>query len=405
MELGSSPHEHEKEALELKQWSAEVLKCPANKGLCSCNSCNPLGLAPIGRTNFIQLRSAKKHWHVEVGATLSKEQYIGSLDLFAEFIKFSNNEITNFLQPVEQVHLGSVPSTTANILDAGSLPIGRGRALEPFKIPDGTTSETDGESLGEPIHGMEEEVPCAQMGAVHDDVLNFKPCYNSNGTRIGHYVEAAQRHQNLFKNDPASLKKEMMNSLPGSDGSTTVKLSTVLEQDDQEDDQIVMLVATLVLQKVANCHSHKSFSDNVQAWLPALLPEFQKIMESIDTYPKALSFLEKHGAGLRMVEYHVCGNANCSHVYRTTSRNDVFCPNPKCGAPRLRPEDNKPYRRMYYLPVQDWLVRLRSTNHINELMNWWVNDRPVQEGVQTDVYDTPLWSIFKEDPHLGDFCK
>jgi len=197
-------------------------------------------------------------------------------------------------------------------------------------------------------------------------------------------------------------------TLPGFDGSTRI-LPRREDASELGTEDLVMGVAKtvgeLMLQKLSFTSSQQQFQDMMETlvqspWVKTEFADF--ITQNCATYEKSKRFLEKLGASIPVVEYHLCGNAHCSHVYRRDSAGDKQCPNPKCKAPRFREVDGKPHRKMYYLPVEDWLCRLREVEHLKKLMEWWIEERKPLDGYQTDVYDSAVWKLLENDENLGD---
>ena len=287
------------------------------------------------------------------------------------------------------------------------LPVRRGRAIE---ISTAERNDDDEGNADEPA--MEPVIECEAEADNVTEPTSDGACqeestvaYTSNGTRIGNYVHRATQVTSWFKQDPTSLEGHLRTTLPGHDGSKAVQCKAAVPTEDQESQDLVQLMAELVLLNLAHNQSQKAFQDNIYTWQRLVPAEVAEVLEIVNTYPKALDFLERHGAGIKMFEYDICGNAECSHVFRKESKASTNCPVPTCKAPRFRPEDGKAYRRMLYLPVQDWLLRLRDNVHFKKLLNWWIEERKSQAGVLTDLYDSPLWELFKQDSQLGDASK
>lgn len=397
------------------------------KGLCLCHNCTdahpdqPHALRP----NFIQRRQANKHHSITEYVKLTRHQFLSGRQLLKRFAAYVRSNVIAGPQAPQQ-HPLAQPIPPNNPL--AHLPIGTQYHHLPQRIPPNNHPlvhlpiglgqapdhhlqellEEEGEDEGIYINIVDaiEEEGNEVQGQVQDELPEHapearQPLYLRNGVRVGFYAERAE----AYKRAPPS-RDELQHTLPGRDGGQFTRSSAIAEEklSDMAVMEAARTVVKLMLNKLANSTSEAAFSQNMEVWIscPQVSEELRDCLKKYcSTYPSAVRFMESMGATTRMVKYDLCSNVCCSHVYRKDTQDMESCPNPKCKAPRCRAQDGKPYRSMYYLPIQDWLIRLHSRKHLAPLLDWWKDDRRaqgvLQEGVQTDVYDSPVWQTFKQD--------
>ncbi|GAX85928.1 hypothetical protein CEUSTIGMA_g13344.t1 [Chlamydomonas eustigma] len=174
-----------------------------------------------------------------------------------------------------------------------------------------------------------------------------------------------------------------------------------------EDYQLLLDVrdwlSTQLAIKLQHKNSAKAFDNSVSAMLDAkhVSSEFKAALNQwAPNYKKALSFMERLGSGeTEMFKYDICGNSDCCMVYRAQFRDALSCP--ACGCPRYN-GSGRPMRTMFYMPISGWIKFLCQQEDIVKALGWWYStQRPVEDGVMSDIYDSPLWKHFSNNPQMA----
>jgi len=238
--------------------------------------------------------------------------------------------------------------------------------------------------------------------------MDFPPrptVYSKHGT-ISFYAE---RGQALKAAASPPSEPTLRGRIPAgkADGCVAVMpLDKCLDANDPEVREVAELVCTMLAHKARWNMPQEQYSSlmGTLCSLPGMLqPESKALLkEHAQSYYKAKKFLEKLGYGVRLYVYHVCSNVKCSHIFRNESKDLDTCPCHGCGQSRYKNvgEEKEPLRKMFYLSLQDWIVGLHSAADLQELLRWHKDARKQVDGVQSDVYDTPLWKLFTDDAQM-----
>ena len=249
--------------------------------------------------------------------------------------------------------------------------------------------------------------------------MEFPPrrtVYSKHGT-ISFYAE---RGQALKAAASPPSEPTLRGRIPSgnADGCVAVMpLEKCLDAEDPELREVAELVCTMLAHKARWNMPQEQYSSlmGTLCSLPGVLqPEAKALLEeNAQSYYKAKKFLEKLGYGVRLYVYHVCSNVKCSHIFRNESKDLDTCPCHGCGQSRYKNvgKEKEPLRKTFYLSLHDWIVGLHSAADLQELLRWHKDARKQVDGIESDVYDTPLWKLFTDDAqmqssgnNLGCFC-
>ena len=238
--------------------------------------------------------------------------------------------------------------------------------------------------------------------------MEFPPrptVYSKHGT-ISFYAE---RGQALKAAASPPSEPTLRGRIPAgkADGCVAVMpLEKCLDAEDPELREVAELVCTMLAHKARWNMPQEQYSSlmGTLCSLPGVLQPGAKALleENAQTYYKAKKFLEKLGYGVRLYVYHVCSNVKCSHIFRNESKDLDTCPCHGCGQSRYKNvgQEKEPLRKMFYLSLHDWIVGLHSAADLQELLRWHKDARKQVDGIESDVYDTPLWKLFTDDAQM-----
>ena len=228
--------------------------------------------------------------------------------------------------------------------------------------------------------------------------------YTGKGDTVSFFAHRGEQ----YKATPPS-KHFAEQRLPGNDGSFVIKPAPV--DDDLANDPLVQAVAPFILDIMAvksrNNVSQACYRGIMAAYgVSGRLTSEEKVWlgKNGATAPKAKKLMEKLGMGMTVYVYHICSNTKCAHIYRNETKDADTCPCKDCLSPRYKdapPGAKKVARRkMFYLPVHDWLLGIRKNTALKDHLEWLSTTTRSQEWA-TDVYDAALWKVFRDDPEMA----
>lgn len=382
-------------------------------GLCMCRHCKTEGEYLGIRIDRLQRRSSagRKHWD----GTIPRGGFISASTLFALYVQqchawFGEAECASLCGPP-----GS-PRATSSEVPPEAAPAWAGPSSPPsppihshVSLPTSRDVEPPSTRLASPptedpllLPRYEYLRPVASFGPAP----YFKPTVYTDHGSVHHYVE-----RRLMMNTCPPTSKFCGKRMPGRDGCVLVApLADAQEMmSDPEMVQVASLVADMVEKKCKYGKSQASFKDEVSCWTESgIVGELPShiLRQHASTYPKAMRFLQKMGMGMNVYVYHVCPKADCSHVFRNETRDLDHCPCKGCGHPRYKggsgdiaPEKRTPFKKLYYLSVHEWVSSLMDDPEVAQLLNWH-KQRSNTPGVEVDIYDTKLWSLFLADDQM-----
>lgn len=351
--------------------------------LCMCSKCD-VGNALCGRANTTSQRTAQRHTQ---GMPEDLPKYVKPDDLLKQLQKkYGPVQVHDDVPPPgADDHSGS---SQVNDDEPGEVPL---NGLDDHEFPE--------------LDDDEFPAAAAPLG------MQFPPkptVYNKHGT-ISFFADRGQALKDALSPTDIPSESSLRSRLPAglADGCVAIiPLDKCLDVTEDEDlRQVAELVCKLLADKARWSLPQDQYSSLLETLcnLPGVVqPKAKALLEEhCKTYYKAKKFLEKLGYGVKLYVYHVCSNVRCCHIYRNESKDLVTCPCHGCGEARYKDAEQRvPVRKMFYLSLQDWIVNLHAANDLQPLLRWHKEERKPVDGVESDVYDTPLWKLFTDDAQI-----